>query len=157
MIKTPAKCGLTVLVFLLLTVLDIIVVEGYYRPTGSWGSIWFWHYLYFILYVGTSMFMALKLRSFIPLSIIVAFVFGVEDTLFYVLQFTLPASYVGVEILGVWEPNLTTGLIFNLVGLAVIGLCTGVQLVPGLPCARLKGLNKRRNGSAKSIRRREQI
>ena len=145
MIKTSAKCGLTVLVFLLLTLLDIIVVEGYYRPTAAWGSIWFWHYLYFILYVGIPIFMALKLRSFVPLSMIVAFAFGIEDTLFYVLQFRLPATYVGVEILGVWEPSFTTGLIFNLIGLTVIGLCTSVQLIPELRYGRLKELSKRRD------------
>ena len=129
MIKSSSKYAVTVLAFLLLTVLDIIVVEGYYRPNQAWGGVWIWHEVYFILYVGTSIAMSLKLRSFIPLAIIVAFVFGIEDTVFYMLQFTLPARYVGVEILGVWEPSLTTGLAFNLLGLMVIGLCKSAELM----------------------------
>jgi len=129
MIKTSSKYPVTVLAFLLLTVLDIIVVEGYYRPNQAWSRVWTWHAVYFVLYVGTSVAMSLKLRSFVPLAIIVAFVFGIEDTVFYMLQFTLPARYLGVEILGVWQPSLTTGLAFNLLGLIAIGLCKSAQLM----------------------------
>jgi phosphoglycerol transferase MdoB-like AlkP superfamily enzyme len=98
------------------------VVESYYRPTDAWSSIWLWHIIYFILYVGIVIFMALRLRSLIPLSIIIAFVFGIEDTIFYALQSTLPARYVGVEILGVWQPSSATALTFNLLGLILICL-----------------------------------
>ena len=129
MIKASSKYAVTLLTFLLLTVLDIIVVEGYYRPNQAWSNIWIWHEIYFILYLATSVAMSLKLRSFIPLAIIVAFIFGIEDTVFYMLQFTLPARYLGVEILGVWEPSLTTGLAFNLLGLIVIGFCQSLQLI----------------------------
>jgi predicted outer membrane lipoprotein len=64
--------------------------------------------------------MSLRLRSFIPLSIIIAFAFGIEDTAFYALQSTLPTRYIGVEILGVWQPSLATALTFNLLGLILI-------------------------------------
>ena len=66
--------------------------------------------------------MSLRLRSLIPLSIIIAFTFGIEDTMFYALQSTLPARYIGVEILGVWQPSLATALAFNLLGLILICL-----------------------------------
>ena len=129
MIKSSSKYAVPVLAFLLLTVLDLIVVEGYYRPNQAWSSIWIWHGVYLILYVGTSIAMSIKLRSFMPLAIIVAFVFGIEDTVFYMLQFTLPARYLGVEILGIWQPSLTTGLAFNLLGLILIGLCQSAELM----------------------------
>ena len=121
-ISASASCTLTALFFLLLTLLDIIVVESYYRPTGAWSSIWLWHSIYFILYVGIPILMSLRLRSLIPLSIIIAFTFGIEDTMFYALQSTLPARYIGAEILGVWQPSLATALTFNLLGLVLICL-----------------------------------
>jgi len=121
-ISVPGACGLTLLAFLLLTLLDIIVVEGYYRSTGAWASVWVWHSIYTVLYLGIPIIVSLKLRSFIPISIIIAFTFGLEDTTFYALQFTLPTHYIGVEILGVWEPSLATALIFNLIGFIVIFL-----------------------------------
>jgi hypothetical protein len=72
--------------------------------------------------------MSLKLRNFIPLSIILAFAFGIEDTMFYLLQFKLPVRYVGVEILGVWEPSFATALTFNLLGLVLI--CLLLMMLP---------------------------
>jgi len=106
----------------LLTLLDIIVVESYYRPADAWTSIWLWHSLYFVLYVGIPVLMSMRLRSLIPVSVIIAFAFGIEDTVFYALQSTLPPRYIGVEILGVWEPSLATALTFNLLGLIFICL-----------------------------------
>jgi hypothetical protein len=104
------------------TLLDMIVVESYYRSTDAWDSIWLWHSIYLVLYLGIPILMSLKLRSFIPLSIIIAFAFGIEDTTFYALQSRLPAQYIGVEILSVWEPSLATALAFNLLGLILICL-----------------------------------
>lgn len=117
------------MLFLLLTLLDIIVVEGYYRPTDAWGSIWVWHNIYAILYVGIPIIISLKLRSFIPISIIIAFAFGIEDTTFYALQSTLPAHYIGVEILGVWDPSVATALILNLMGFIFIFVYLMIVLV----------------------------
>lgn len=102
---------------LLLTILDIIVVETFYRPTGAWSQIWKYHLIYWTLIVTLPLIAAYKTQSLIPLLTYILFFFGVEDTLFYGLQGYLPKTYWGVSVAGFWQPNLNLVLALNAVGL----------------------------------------
>jgi len=104
-----------------MTLLDLAVVEGYYRPTEAWNSIWIYQYVYDAFWVLIPLALAIYHKSWIPLTLPVAFFFGLEDTSFYLLTLRLPSVYVGVTIAGVyWQPSLTTVLILNAIGLALV-------------------------------------
>ena len=75
----------SLLLFLALTVVDIIIIESYYRPSGEWDTIWLWHQVYSILWVSLPLLLCVRLRRILPVSVIVAFLFGIEDTMFYLL------------------------------------------------------------------------
>ena len=102
-----------------LTLLDIFVVETFYRPTADWGNIWKYHYLYWMLIVALPLIGAYFTKSLIPLLTYILFFFGVEDTLFYGLQGYLPEIYWGVSVAGVWQPTLNTVLALNVAGMAI--------------------------------------
>ena len=119
--------GLMVLC-LVLTILDILVVETFYRPvcntSEEWKIIWKWHAIYISLIVTLPLLATIKLRNFTPLGTWLFFSFGLEDTLFYALQGYLPTQYPGISILGVWEPTLNLVLQINLIGLVTLLLFT---------------------------------
>jgi len=114
--------GLTLVYLFVLTGLDILVVEGYYRQTGTWDTILMWHLpFWWIGCISLPIILAFVVRSIIPLWITVAvLLFGVEDTLFYAVQFHLPDKYVGVGILGIWEPSLFIGVMLTSIGLSLL-------------------------------------
>ena len=121
--KTIQISVASLLLFLALTVVDIMVVESYYRPNGAWNQVWVWHQIYFILWTSLPILLCIRLRRIIPASVIVAFLFGIEDTMFYLLQLRSPSPvYFGVAILGIWEPTLQAGLTANLLGLMMIAI-----------------------------------
>jgi hypothetical protein len=100
-----------------------MVVEFYFRPREAWDTIWFWHLVYFVLWTSLPLLLCVRLRRILPASVIVAFLFGIEDTMFYFLQMRSPSPvYLGVAILGIWEPTLQTGLALNLLGFIMIGM-----------------------------------
>lgn len=109
-----------ILLCFLLTLLDIIVVEGHYRPLQDWDRIWVWHRIHLTVFVITPLLMVYFLRSFVPLATWFFFHFGLEDTLFYALQGYLPPHYYGISILGFWEPSLNLVFQINLLGLIAI-------------------------------------
>jgi hypothetical protein len=125
-IRLPSykNCLGLMLLCLLLTILDILVVETFYRPvchtSEDWQIIWKWHVIYRFLIVMLPLLVAIKLRNITPLGTWLFFSFGLEDTLFYALQGYLPAQYPGISILGVWEPSLNLVLQINLLGLVTI-------------------------------------
>jgi hypothetical protein len=105
---------------LVLTILDIVVVESHYRPLQAWDRIWVWHGIYRTIFVLIPLLVSYVLKSFVPLATWFFFLFGLEDTLFYALQGYLPVQYPGISILGVWEPTLAFVLQINLLGIASI-------------------------------------
>lgn len=113
--KKPLS-ALVVLV-LLLAILDIVVVETFYRPTAAWSQIWKYHTIYWMLIVALPLIASYKTQSLIPLLTYILFFFGVEDTLFYGLQGYLPKTYWGVNVAGIWQPSLNLVLALNTVGL----------------------------------------
>jgi hypothetical protein len=118
------KCLGLIILCLTLTILDIIIVEIFYRPvchtSEDWQIIWKWHFIYTLLIVTLPSLAAIKFRSLIPLGAWLFFIFGLEDTLFYSLQGYLPAQYYGVSIFGVWEPMLNFVLQINFLGLVTL-------------------------------------
>ena len=113
-------CLVLIILCLGLTLLDIIVVEGYYRPLEAWDRIWVWHVIYRTVFMLTPLFFAYCLKSFVPLATWIYFLFGLEDTAFYLLQGSLPVKYLGIHVLGVWEPSMVQVLQLNFVGLIII-------------------------------------
>ena len=117
-----------IILCLSLTLLDIAVVENFYRPicqtSEDWQIIWKWHAIYISLIVILPLLTAIKQKSFIPLGAWLFFLFGLEDTLFYALQGFLPQQYWGIQILGIWEPLLSQVLPINLFGLIIISSLT---------------------------------
>lgn len=126
LIRLPqlTTCLTLIILCLALTLLDIFVVETFYRPvcitSEDWQIIWKWHLIYVALIVTFPLLSAVKLRSFLPLGAWLFFIFGLEDTLFYALQGYLPNQYPGIQILGIWEPLLSQVLPINLLGMSLI-------------------------------------
>lgn len=111
------------LFLLAMTILDIVVVETLFRPTQSWDTIWMWQVFYIPCQFLVPIAVAWRSKSLIPMSAMLLFPFGIEDTMFYALQGYLPIKYWGVPILGVWEPSLIQGLMINALGISLITLC----------------------------------
>ena len=103
-----------------LTLLDIVVVEGYFRPMQAWNSILIWHMIYRIIFITIPLIACYFFRHFAPLATWFFFIFGLEDTLFYALQGYLPLNYPGVYVLWFWEPSLNLVLQMNFLGLIAI-------------------------------------
>lgn len=103
-----------------LTLLDIAVVETFYRPAADWANIWRYHMIYWALITVLPLLGSYFTKSLLPLLTYVLFFFGVEDTLFYGLQGYLPETYWGVTIAGIFnEPALQTVLWLNIIGLVL--------------------------------------
>ena len=114
-----------------LTVLDILVVETFFRSEGLWDLIIFWHVPYWIAIFLFPLIFAYETKSYIPLAGWLFFLFGLEDTLFYALQGSLPVRYWGVMVMGVWEPSLWFVLQVNVVGLFLMVLVVAGMLLEG--------------------------
>jgi len=119
------KLGIVALLVFSLTLLDIFIVETFYRPTQAWNTIWQYHIVYWTLIAASPIIAAYLTKSLIPLTTYILFFFGVEDTLFYALQGYLPETYWGVSIAGIWQPAASTVLVLNIVGLGVTTLYVG--------------------------------
>ena len=110
-----------------LTVLDIVVVEGYYRPRNAWSTINQYHVIWDMLYLATGIVAAILLRHPMPFfTISVGFAFGLEDTLYYLLQDKLPTIYTGINILWFSEPTRFTVLALNVFAIALVLVSTGI-------------------------------
>lgn len=109
-----------VLVCLFLTVCDIVAVELHYRPLGAWKRIWVWHCIFLWSAFLIPLVISYFLKSVVPLGTWLFFGFGLEDTVFYGLQGYLPDRFIGVSVLGVFEPSLLQVLVFNLIGILSI-------------------------------------
>jgi hypothetical protein len=111
---------------LAITLTDIVVVEAYYRPLQDWGNIWQYHAFVF-LPLGLVLFAFCAKRNIWEGLAFAGFMFfGLEDTLFYLLNPSfglrgqMPPKYWGVTILGVNEPSLLQIAVINVIGLALI-------------------------------------
>ena len=96
------------------------LLSGMLLPRNLWSSTLFADYhwfLFFGLQVTLPVLLATVLRNAAPMVISVLTLFGVEDTLYYLLQGYLPSHYSGVAILGIYEPSLLLVLGINVVGL----------------------------------------
>ncbi len=113
---------ITVFLFFVLVVLDIAVVESIFRPFKLWNAIWMWYIVFATLVIVLPIAVCIWMQTHLPLYIPLLNAFGLEDTAFYLLQLQLPTYYVGVSILGIWEPNRYTVLMLNLVGVALVGI-----------------------------------
>ena len=123
-------CGLvTASLFFGLVILDIVVVESVFRPSALWNEIWVWNIIFWTLIVALPIAVAIRMRSHLPLFIPLLVAFGLEDTAFYLLQLQLPMYYVGVSILGVWEPNREVVFMLNLLGMSIAVIIESVYRV----------------------------
>lgn len=111
---------LTISICFLLTVLDIIIVETYYRPTFAWNKIWQWHNVFILLIYSLPLVTSVLTKSLIPFTSLVYFFFGIEDTFYYSLQGYLPEIYWGVAIMGIWEPKLNYVMMINIFGVVLM-------------------------------------
>ena len=128
MSKSVYALGLTALTCLLLTLLDIFVVEIFFRPDQIWEEIWKYHYFYWSLIIATPVLLAWVTKSLVPFATWLFFGFGIEDTIFYALQGYLPDVYWGVSIMGNWEPTVNEVLTLNVIGVALIFIWFYVSL-----------------------------
>lgn len=111
-----------VILCLFLTLLDILLVEVYYRPLNEWSKIWIWWAILGTIVVIAPVVLTYSIRNLIPLAMWLFFVFGLEDTVFYGLQGYLPNTYFGVYIFGFWEPTLRLVLQVNALGLIAVSV-----------------------------------
>jgi hypothetical protein len=76
--------------------------------------------------------MSIKQHSYVPLLTYALFLFGVDDTLFYLFHGYLPQVFSGVNFLGVIsQPSLALGLTINCVGILLTGLALAGKLQNG--------------------------
>lgn len=119
--RTPVSIWFVLIALCIsLTLLDILVVETFYRPTQAWDRIITWHIIYRTIFIITPMIAVHIFRNLAPLATWFFFIFGIEDTLFYALQGYLPTQFLGVYVLWFWEPALNMVLQANLLGLLTI-------------------------------------
>lgn len=111
--------GKILLLFLALTLLDIIVNEFHYVPVGDWNEIWRYHIIFWVLQYGVPLGWAIKIKNWQPLRICLLWLFGLEDTAFYLLQLRIPERFWGVSIILVWEPGWDWTLAMNTIGLVM--------------------------------------
>mgnify|MGYP001066163625 CR=1 FL=1 len=119
----------SLLTFLALTVLDIAVLNiCFYSGVISWHLIPLYHNLFGAVLMATPAILCLRHNSSVPLFLYPLFLLGVEDTLFYLLQFKLPSKYSGVWIAGVYEPHLPQVVMLNMLGVALATLIAWVSI-----------------------------
>lgn len=111
---------ITVLIFFVLVALDIVVVESIFRPSALWSEIWMWNIVFGTLVIVLPLMVAARMQTHLPLYIPILVAFGLEDTAFYSIQLKMPAYYVGISILGIWEPKRDAALVLNLLGVLVV-------------------------------------
>ena len=111
---------ITVLIFLVLVALDIAVVESIFRPSALWNKIWMWYLVFGTLVVLLPLMVAARMQTHLPLYIPILVAFGLEDTAFYSLQLKMPTYYVGISILGIWQPDRGVALVLNLLGVLTV-------------------------------------
>jgi len=116
---TPSL-GKILFLFFFLTLLDILIVELYYRPLEAWSGIWRYHVVYIALQYGIPLLWAIKTRSWYPLQTWILWLFGLEDTAFYLLQGRIPERFWGVSIAGVWQPGWDWVFTINTIGLTLL-------------------------------------
>jgi len=120
--RTEVCALITALLFFALVVLDIVVVEGIFRPAGLWNVIWLWNIIFWTVIILLPITVAIRLQTHLPLYVPLLVAFGLEDTAFYMLQLRLPMYYVGVSILGIWEPNRDIVLMLNLFAVVIVAM-----------------------------------
>lgn len=111
--------GKILLLFVALTLVDIIVIEFHYGPVGDWNELWRYHVIYWALQSGIPLLWAIKAKSWQPLRILPLWLFGLEDTAFYLLQWRIPEKFWGISMVGIWEPGWGWALAMNTTGLAL--------------------------------------
>lgn len=127
----PRRSGKITLILLLLlsflafTIVDVIVVETYYRPREDWDSISKWHKAFLLLVVGSLILFAVHIRNFplvfATIFLAVLFAFGFEDTMFYMVgQGRLPETYRGVSLMNIPEPTREQVLKMNVAGFVLV-------------------------------------
>jgi hypothetical protein len=110
----------------IVTLTDLIIVEGVFRPLQAWNLIWRWHLVFFLMFLTFTALLGLAYRKLILFSALtgIYLFLGIEDTLYYLLRdLSLPAKYLGITLLGVYEPSTLQVLAMNIVGGALIILC----------------------------------
>jgi len=126
--KAIKTIGILVVICVGLTLLDIYVVETFYRPTAAWDKIWVYHRAYWALIIGLPVAATIVLKSLVPMGTWIFFIGGLEDTLFYGLQGYLPKIYWGVAVAGIWEPALNTVLAINIAAVAILVVYTVIMV-----------------------------
>lgn len=111
---------ITVFIFFVLVALDIVIVESIFRPSALWNKIWMWYIVFGTLVIVLPLMVAAGMQTHLPLYIPILVAFGLEDTAFYSLQLKMPTYYVGISILGIWEPKRDVALILNLLGVLIV-------------------------------------
>ena|GEM_PF-3322883 len=135
----------SLILILTLTLLDVSVVEAYYRPRQAWGEIWVWHLIFYTAFMLLPAALTITFRSLAYLLAYPYFFFGIEDTMFYLLGHRfIPDLYLGVKILGVSEPTKRFVLQANVAGLMLMILIGyfGFRIYP-LSIKGMRGISTR--------------
>jgi hypothetical protein len=85
-------------------------------------QIFKWHMILYPIEFFAPIFLAYIQKRIVPLSCWIYFIAGLEDTVFYLLQFgRLPTKYFGIRLFGVFlEPPLNIVLTINFLGIVLI-------------------------------------
>lgn len=140
-LRTRFAVLVLVLLCFIIIFLDILFVEGYFRPLNQWASLWVWWIVLGGILVVLPLLVAYWIKSLIPLASWLFWFFGLEDTFFYGLQGYLPPVYHGVFVTGFWEPALYSVLQLNSIGIIVIVLF----VIKNQKCLRPKFLCRPKN------------
>ena len=131
--RTTHKCSVSTMIvftgflFVSLTLLDILVIKHLWLPIRVDGVsdvlAWFWWFpfwtMQFVFPLALSMLIENKLPMLISYTL---FVFGVEDTLFYLIaEQTIPEVYLNIYYLGIFfSPRREIVLFGNFIAFAFL-------------------------------------
>ena len=107
---------------LTLTLVDVGVVRTFQILGTVDTQIYKWHVIFYSMEFIAPILLAYMQKRLIPLVCWIFFITGLEDTLFYLLQFGyLPPKYYGVKLLGLFsEPKPDTYLFINMLGMILM-------------------------------------
>ena len=110
----------TLLFFLVATMMDIAVLNlCFWTGMVSWEKIPYYHNVWRSLWIVAPLILIMKYQSLVPVVADICFLYGVEDTVFYLVQGIIPAKFTGAFLCSFWEPTWNQVIFLNINGLII--------------------------------------
>lgn len=108
--------GIVLVCMLFLAMFDVAITTRVYG-TADHPLYWIFRYMVYLpICVVLTIWLDTR-RALLGLLLVDYLAFGLEDTLYYLLQLTLPVRYKGISIGQIWEPHWSDVLKINVIGI----------------------------------------